>query len=244
MIRENFTLRYSSLFSFTPKKSYANHEFNIPNQNELDRAYSLMQILKNDQEVIVGEKKENFNFIEYTARYIKKRLNEKEFAAKFSFFGDDAILVPIPKSTLMKGDTLWVPKRIALELEKQGLGKYIDLLERIYSVNRSSTSQPSDRPLPEEHYKSTRIKDTFIEVGKNTTFVLVDDVITRGSTLLGCANRILDVWSNVEIYGFAIFRTISNYTDFKYFLDPKTGKIKYRTETKDTIRDDLEILRF
>jgi len=236
MIRENFILRYSSLCSYTPEKSYANKEFDIPNRNELDRAHGLMQVLKNDQEVRVGEKRENF--IEYVATYIKKNLDKKEFAAKFRFFSNDAILIPIPKSTLMKEGTLWVPKRIALELEKQGLGRYIDLLERIYSVNRSSTSQPSDRPTPEEHYKSTRIKDTFIEVGKNTTFVLVDDVITRGSTLCGCANRILDRWSNVKIYGFAVFRTISNYFEFKKFTYPKTGKIEYRPETKDTIRKD------
>jgi len=242
MIRENFILRYSSLCSYTPEKSYANKEFDIPNRNELYKALGLMQVLKNDQEVRVGEKRENF--IEYVATYIKKNLDKKEFAAKFRFFSNDAILIPIPKSTLMKEGTLWVPKRIALELEKQGLGRYTDLLERISSVNRSSTSSPADRPKPEDHYNSIIVKNQLIEVGENTKFVLVDDVITRGSTLLGCANRILDVWSNVEIYGFAIFRTISNYIDFKYFLDPKTGKIKYRPETKDTIRDDLEILRF
>jgi len=231
------------LFSFVPRKSYANYEFNISDRNELDRAYELMQVLKNDREVRVDEKSENF--IEYIARYIKKNLNEKEFATKFSFFSNDALLIPIPKSTLMKGNTLWVPKRIALELEKQGLGRYTDLLERISPVNRSSTSLPADRPKPEDHYKSTRIKDAFIDVGKNTTFVLVDDVITRGSTLLGSANRIIDFWNNVEIYGFAVFRTVSNFRDFKKFLDHKTGKIEYRLETNDTIRIDyLEVSGF
>jgi orotate phosphoribosyltransferase len=79
-------------------------------------------------------------------------------------------------------------------------------------------------------------------VGENTKFVLVDDVITRGSTLLGCANKILDVWNHADIYGFVVFRTISNHYEFKNFLDPITGIITYRSETKDTIREEFEFL--
>jgi orotate phosphoribosyltransferase len=74
-------------------------------------------------------------------------------------------------------------------------------------------------------------------VGENTKFVLVDDVITRGSTLLGCANKILDVWNQADIYGFAVFRTISNHYEFNNFLDPITSIITFRPDTNDTIRE-------
>jgi len=240
MIRENYSLRYSSLYSYTPYKNYANVS-NISYRDELDKANKLKTALKNDREIPIvlknGREVKSENFIQYIARYIKENLNEEKFAKKFSFFGNDTLLIPIPKSSLMKEGTLWVPKRIAQELEKQGLGRYVDLLERIYPVNKSSTSLPKDRPKPEDHYNSIKVKNQLIEVGENTKFVLVDDVITRGSTLLGCANKILDVWNHADIYGFAVFRTISNHYEFKNFLDPITGIIKYRPETKDTIRE-------
>jgi len=56
--------------------------------------------------------------------------------------------------------------------------------------------------------------------------ILVDDVVTRGATLLGAANRLLDVFPRTHIYALAIMRTISNPVEFEKLYDPCIGKIE------------------
>ena len=55
--------------------------------------------------------------------------------------------------------------------------------------------------------------------------VLVDDIITRGSTMLGCASRIKEIFPDIPIKGFAVLRTMSNPDEFKKIEDPCTGTI-------------------
>lgn len=103
------------------------------------------------------------------------------------FFRDDAFLVPVPKSQLMRRGTLWVPREICIALQRHRLGKMYELLSRVKPVRQSSRSHPSERPLPEEHYHSMRCQKTIDEPKQ---IVLIDDVITRGHTVLGGAWRL------------------------------------------------------
>ncbi len=64
---------------------------------------------------------------------------------------------------------------------------------------------------------------------------IVDDVITRGATTLGAANRIADVFPSSDIRVLAAMRTISNPDEFTYFCKPCTGTIKLLGV--DTFRD-------
>lgn len=56
--------------------------------------------------------------------------------------------------------------------------------------------------------------------------LLVDDVITRGSTSLGAACRISEIYPEVEVKAFAPLRPISRLSDFNHMEDPKIGFIE------------------
>jgi orotate phosphoribosyltransferase len=59
-------------------------------------------------------------------------------------------------------------------------------------------------------------------------FVLVDDVVTAGATLLGAANKLSEAYPGVNIRGFAAARTITDATRFRRTVDPVHGTITLR----------------
>ncbi len=56
--------------------------------------------------------------------------------------------------------------------------------------------------------------------------VLVDDVVTKGASLISAAYRIKDQFPNAEIKAFAVARTISQ-GEIDKILDPICGKIRF-----------------
>ncbi len=118
-------------------------------------------------------------------------------------------------------------------MERKELGRRIQILKRDSYLRKSSTSSPEDRPLPEEHFDSLKVKKCLDDLSE---IVLIDDIITRGHTMLGAAWKILDVFPNAKVCGFAAMRTISNPSEFKDFYDPVKGEIEYRTELGDALR--------
>ena len=51
-----------------------------------------------------------------------------------------------------------------------------------------------------------------------------------GSTLLGCANKLLESYPSSLIRGFAVMRAVSNPLDFKQTLDPIVGAITLHSD--------------
>ena len=66
--------------------------------------------------------------------------------------------------------------------------------------------------------------------------ILVDDILTRGHTLIASAWYIHEVFPDVEVKAFAAMRTISNESEFKKLIDPVIGRIKYRPIYDDCLR--------
>lgn len=58
----------------------------------------------------------------------------------------------------------------------------------------------------------------------------MDDVITRGATLLGAVNKLADAFPNAKIRAFAFMRTMSNSAEFVNIFDPRKGKIILRDD--------------
>ncbi|MDG7031901.1 MAG: phosphoribosyltransferase, partial [Nitrososphaerota archaeon] len=56
--------------------------------------------------------------------------------------------------------------------------------------------------------------------------LLIDDIITRGATLLGAANRLADAFPNARISAFAAMRTVSNPDEFQREYDPQMGNVR------------------
>lgn len=155
----------------------------------------------------------------YVAERIKEKINDLPFK---DYFGSDASLVPVPKSSLMKENSLWVPQKIANSLANLKLGSCYPCLERIQKVPKSAFSKSTERPKAIDHYNSIKVKSLLPMPQK---IILVDDVITRGATLLGCASKLRDVFPNVPIKGFVVLRTISNPDEYKLPEEPCIGKI-------------------
>jgi hypothetical protein len=167
---------------------------------------------------------------DFIAAQIKQDLDQLAFK---HFFGQNVALVPIPSSSLITNDTLWVPDRLAQALQKSGLGTRQRLLNRTIPVNRSSKSAPKDRPSPNEHYNSLYAKKA-LEIPEQ--IVLVDDIITRGHTMMGAAWRIQEIYPDKPIFGFAAMRAVHNSVEFESWYHPVVGTVSYRPEERDCIR--------
>jgi predicted amidophosphoribosyltransferase len=166
----------------------------------------------------------------WIARTLSQNISELPFG---SFFQQGTVLVPVPKSSLMRPNTLWVPSRIASAIFGVGLAERVSTcLSRIKAVPKAATSHPKERPKPADHYKSISVQKSMVSPEK---ILLIDDVITRGSTLLGAANRLSDVFPNTPIHAFAAVRTINSPQEFSQIFDPCIGKVTLRL-SGDTIR--------
>ena len=136
------------------------------------------------------------------------------------FFASKPVLVPVPGKSPHKSGSLWVPQRIAAAMVAENLGrKTVECLKRAYSVPKSSISK--DRPIPRVHYDSFYVET----LDEADDILLVDDVVTRGSTLLGAANRLASALPNAKIRAFALIRTVSNPNEFKGFTVPCIERI-------------------
>jgi predicted amidophosphoribosyltransferase len=209
-------LEYSSLLTYCPRG----------HTEEMQKAINAMYAIKFDRYV------DNPQILmsQWIAKIIAKNKEKLPFR---SYFQPDTILVPVPKSSLMRPDTLWVPHRIAYALKSEGLGREVaPCLVRKTPVIKSATSQPSMRPTPDVHYNSLIVQGA---LSQPRNILLIDDIITRGSTALGSANRLADVYPQANIKAFAAMRTISTPTDFKNFYDPCIGSIELRS-SGDTLR--------
>jgi predicted amidophosphoribosyltransferase len=152
---------------------------------------------------------------------IRKRMTRLPFA---NFFEINPTLVPIPNSSLMQPGTLWVPQRLASALVQNGLGIAVEeCLKRVLPLRKSATAD--NRPKADEHYASLGVQKMLSE---SKEFLLVDDIVTRGATILGAANKLIDTFPEAHIRAFAAMRTISPPDQFKAINEPCIGEITLR----------------
>ena len=212
------TLEFGSLLSYTPRGS----SDQIRSARDVTLAIKTDHIL--DQPPILPS--------EWIARTVKQFMPSLPYA---SFLTSKPILVPVPSSSLMKEDTLWVPDRIAKALLANGIGKeVVECLSRAIAVPKSATSDAPDRPKPLHHYETMAIQERISQ--PPSEILLVDDIVTRGATMWGAANRLAEAYPETLIRGFAAVRTISNPYEFEDLYRPVKGTIEFREDLQDTLR--------
>jgi predicted amidophosphoribosyltransferase len=195
--------------------------------------YSRDIMLKLKQDGFVQSSSSNILISKWIAQTIQRNRTSPAFSSLASLFQPDAVLVPTPKSSLMDEGTLWVPYRLAMALVNCGLGKEVaQILKRIKPVPKAALSTPENRPLPQDHYDSMQVQKPLSEP---SDILLIDDVITRGATLLGAASRLADAFPNAHIRAFAAMRTITNESEFERLYYPTVGEITLRP-SGDTLR--------
>jgi predicted amidophosphoribosyltransferase len=159
------------------------------------------------------------------ARYVARRLAVELPRTAFADWFTDAVLVPVPRSSLLSQGALWPAFQLASELVAQGIGRAVaPCLARIVAVRKSAFAGPGERPDPIAHRDSMRVERALPL--RTRRVVLVDDVVTRGATLAGAAMRLEASAPTAEIAAFAAVRTLGLQPEIERILDPCRGIIR------------------
>ncbi len=144
------------------------------------------------------------------------------------FFGKDTVLVPVPGSSPLVPGALWAPERLALELAAQGLASIVwSGIRRVFAVPKSAFAAPGARPTVQQHFDSF---EAVASLAAPARIVLVDDVMTKGRTLLAAASRLQERFPDADIRGFALVRTMGLVGGIEQLLDPCVGEIRWEGE--------------
>jgi len=157
----------------------------------------------------------------YAGFVYRSSLWDRQLSALFS---PDAVLVPVPGSAC-SGEGPWVASRLALALSEVGFALPIWMgLRRRYAVTKSATAPSAGRPTVYQHYDSFAA-----EAPANTVhrLVLIDDVITKGRTLLAAAARLGSELPLADIRGFALIRTVGFVHQIKRLEDSCHGVVRW-----------------
>lgn len=142
-----------------------------------------------------------------------------------NFFPAAAMLVPVPGSKPSAGRAT-ASGQLALALLEQGLGQGIWFgLRRVKAVRKSGTAPPGARPTVRNHYDTMAVDE--IDGSGTSHLVLIDDVVTRGRTLLAAALRLREVFPSADVRAFALLRTTGYSSDVGRSFLPCVGKIDW-----------------
>lgn len=159
--------------------------------------------------------------IKYAAR-VRELMLPPSVLAGFFLSGD--VLIPVPRSAPKVGGT-WAAAELAQALVRERLGSATwPGLRRIAAVCKSATSAKGCRPSVESHYDSFRLEPIKLHPA---SVVLIDDVITRGRTLLAAAARVREAFPHAQIRAFALLRTRGFTSSIKSLLEPCRGEVRW-----------------
>lgn len=200
-----FELPYSALTTYSPR-----------GQSEVSQK---SRILRN--QVKAGRD----DALNRAAEIIRDR---EEIAALLSeFLNPSTVLVPVPRSSLQVPGGLWPSLKIAQALQNAGLVTHIEpCLKRIKALPKSSFQSPGERPPVDMHVESLAVELQSQDI-LPIEFTLVDDFITKGTTLYACALKLREAFSNSTIRAFALVRTMGLVPDVRNIVDPCVGTITY-----------------
>jgi hypothetical protein len=140
------------------------------------------------------------------------------------FFSSSTVLVPVPGSVPRARDATNVAGRLAKALLDEGLGHDVwQGLRRIRAVRKSATASAGLRPTVKNHYDSFAVEAS----APLREVLLIDDVVTKGRTLLAAAWRLQEAFPDAHVRAFALLRTMGLAPDVSRLLDPCAGEIKW-----------------
>jgi predicted amidophosphoribosyltransferase len=158
-------------------------------------------------------------------RYAVRVRQQTEDSSRLAgFFLSDDVLVPVPRCSPRSRGT-WVAAELAQALVRAGIGRLVwPGLRRISAVRKSATAASGARPTVASHYQSFDVERPSFRVAG---LVLVDDVITRGRTLLAAAARVSEAFPGVPVRSFALLRTRGLISGVEQVLEPCKGEIRW-----------------
>jgi hypothetical protein len=156
------------------------------------------------------------------ARIVRGQVSRHEALA--GLFAGGVILVPVPGSA-PQSTRVWAAERLATALYGVGLGRCVwPGVRRRSPVRRSATAINTHRPTVQQHFESLSIAALAHPLGR---MVLIDDVITKGRTILAVAARLHEAFPNADIRAFALVRTMGLLPGVAHVLDPCQGVVRW-----------------
>jgi hypothetical protein len=157
-------------------------------------------------------------------RRIVERLHEEFPTSSLNeVLGPDLALVPAPRSAPLVPGALWPAQRIADALVRHGFGsEVIPLVSRSTAVPKSAYASPGNRPMPHDHLASLHVEPT---LARPATITIVDDVITKGATLLAAASLLRAHYPESDVRAFAVLRTLGLQPDIDQIIAPVVGTV-------------------
>lgn len=153
---------------------------------------------------------------------VRVRQQTEDSSRLAGFFFSDDVLVPVPRSSPRSRGT-WVAAELAQALVRAGVGSVAwPGLRRICAVRKSATAASRARPTVARHYESFEVERVSFGVA---SLMLIDDVITRGRTLLAAAARLTEAFPGTPVRAFALLRTRGLIRGVEHLLEPCTGEI-------------------
>ena len=162
---------------------------------------------------------------EFMLRYAQRVCQQAQSASCLSnfFFADD-VLVPVPRCA-PKSRGVWVAAELAQALLRAGVGGSLwPGLHRVRAVRKSATAGRGSRPSVATHYDSFCVEPARARIA---SVVLIDDVITRGRTLLAAAARLCESLPDTPVRAFALLRTRGKVAQIERLLEPCRGEVRW-----------------
>jgi hypothetical protein len=138
-------------------------------------------------------------------------------------FGPDAWLVPVPGCAPC-ANMYWAAWQLATALRELGLASRVWTgLQRHSPVRKSATALRGERPTVYEHFASFSMSEA--PPAPTARMILVDDVITRGRTLLAAATRLRCGLPHTDVRAFAMVRTLGFLSSLDRPFAPCSGVV-------------------
>ena len=174
----------------------------------------------------------NWSLIDFD-KALKQVILQEEVTA---FLGESPTFVPIPSSKLSKPNTLHVPLEICNELKKIYSSEVSNCLTRHSPIEKSSHHyNKEERPTVLQHLESIALNSNLVYTD---IIILVDDVLTTGTTSIACAKILKDRYPDKRIAVFALLRpTHELANDVPNFRHIEKGKITLFSTMKCFIKE-------
>jgi hypothetical protein len=159
------------------------------------------------------------------ARVVREQAIQRHVLS--NLFAKNGFLVPVPGSA-PASHGVWAAQSLALALHGVGLGGFVWAgIERRFAVRKSATALSAQRPSVRQHYESFAVSRQSTLPESPTRLVIVDDVITKGRTILAAAIRLHEAFPNADIRAFALVRTMGFVSKVGGALDPCQGVVRW-----------------
>jgi predicted amidophosphoribosyltransferase len=143
------------------------------------------------------------------------------------FFQAADVLVPVPGRRAGAVRMSDAPFQLAEQLARRGLGCSIwPGLVRNHEIPKTASAPPGARPTIATQLGSLGVVANHRPAVEG--LLLIDDVVSRGRTLLAAALRLKEAFPHARVRAFALIRTLGLISDVAHVLDPCIGHIRLR----------------